>query len=72
MNCYFLTTLRAILDSKFNEFLNENFTQTSSLASFTYAWLSQYKIHRKQKKIIPIKDDLDKEVIPTFFMNLMS
>jgi hypothetical protein len=52
--------------------MNQNFSKSSSLANFTYAWLSKYKIQRKQKKIIPIKGDPDKDIIPTFFMNLMS
>ena len=72
LNCEFLTTVRAILDCKFNDFLTEDLTKTSSLPTFTYAWLSKYKINRKQKKIQSIKGDLDKEVIPTFYMNLMS
>jgi hypothetical protein len=67
-----LATVRAILDSKFNDFLDENFSKTSSLPNFTYAWLSKYKVQRKQKKIACIERDLDKSVIPRFFMNLMS
>lgn len=60
------------MDCKFTDFMNQNFSKSFSLANFTYAWLSKYKIQRKQKKIIPIKGDPDKDIIPTFFMNLMS
>lgn len=68
----FLATVRAILDSKFNDFLDENFSKSSSLPNFTYVWLSKYRIKRKQKKIVCIERDLDKSTIPRFFMNLMS
>lgn len=68
----FLATVRAILDSKFNDFLDENFHKAFSFPNFTYVWLSKYRIQRKQKKIVCIERDLDKSVIPRFFMNLMS
>lgn len=72
LDCDFLATVRAILDSKFNDFLDGNFYKSSSLPNFTYVWLSKYRIHRRQKKIVSLERDLDKTVIPKFFMGLMS
>jgi hypothetical protein len=60
------------LDSKFNEFLKEDFRNISSMSSFVYAWLTKYKINKKQKKIISVNGDGDSDTIPTFFINLMS
>lgn len=71
-NYDFLTTVRAILDSKFNEFLHNDFKNISSFPAFTYTWLSTYSIHKKNKTIVELKNNLEKDVIPTFFIGVMS
>lgn len=44
----FLSTMRAILDSKYNEFmLNEDYKQISKFPEFVYSWLSKYCIFLK-------------------------
>lgn len=54
----FFATIRAIMDSKHNEFLYNAQTLSSSpkFADFVYAWISTFNIDKQTRKVIYHRD----------------
>ncbi len=52
----FFITMRAILDSKYYEYvLEDNYRNTSSMSDFTYSWLGTYVIEPNSREIILLR-----------------
>lgn len=71
----FLGTMRAIMDSKYNEFILKKGVGSSNISSFpafVLSWLNTFQIN-KEKKIEHVLESIStRETICTFYANLMS
>ncbi len=70
----FINTLRAILDSKHNEYLisKNRPGMLTPLPNFTIAWLSNFAVDKKSKEQEAINTDVCFETIGSFYIRLMN
>ena len=67
-----LCTIRRILDSKHNEYINNlHPTQHTPMPVFTLAWLGNWTLNPKTKQPLPTHSELSFSVLTTFYVQLM-